>query len=539
MNKTHRLGYAKYVGPGIGPGSLPSRVATLSARPGAATGGRLRRAREAGWLLVRADRTGDLSPSWLRSIGPRRLIYALRTRRAGGDADPSDPLRPARLREAAREYDLVELEAPHDLVPEVLASVPPDRRIVSWRGPAEGTPALTSRLQWLSGVEAAAYQLIVDSRCVEDGLAPLEVLHAAGRRDVVAFADGEAGVWSRALSAMLGAPLVFGALDDEPGSVEPTVARLVEDFGLPDPGPVRMLFGVVGNPVAHSLSPRLHNASYRAMGIPALFLPFRVDSFEPFWRELVASDALDRLGFPLRGLTVSSPNKEASVAAASAVSPASRRAGSANLLHRRHGHWVADTTDPAGVLETLSRRGIAVAGRRAAVVGCGGSGRAIASALSRAGATVVLSNRGRPRGERASRRLGLPLVELSAFSAADYDLIVNATSVGRDGEGPPFACDRLAPGAVVVDLVYAPTSTPLAAAVVARGARLVEGHEVLLVQASRQFAKMTGKVMPVDLVAGLAGLPSAAPVPPGRATPRLPVPAGEPIPTVIRPMTFK
>ena len=70
---------------------------------------------------------------------------------------------------------------------------------------------------------------------------------------------------------------------------EPSITRLVEDFGLPDPGPIAMTFGIAGDPVAHSLSPRLHNACYPAMGIPAVFLPFEVDSFDEFWGELAAA----------------------------------------------------------------------------------------------------------------------------------------------------------------------------------------------------------------------------------------------------------
>ena len=139
-------------------------------------------------------------------------------------------------------------------------------------------------------------------------------------------------------------------------------------------------------------------------------------------------------------------------------------------------------------------------------MGCGGSGRAIAAAISEAGADVVLSNRGRRRGELASQRLGLPLIDLSAFSAANFDLIVNATSVGRASAELPFACDRLAAGTVVIDLVYASRATPLAIAAAARGARVISGHEVLLVQAMRQFEKMTGRVIPAHVMAGQIAL---------------------------------
>jgi 3-dehydroquinate dehydratase/shikimate dehydrogenase len=433
------------------------------------------------------------------------LIFAMRTREHGGCAESADPSRADRLGDAAVAHDLVELEAPHDLTPEVLAKVPPDRRLICWRGPAEGHEALERRLRWLTGIEAPIYLLEVASQRFGDGLAPLELLHTAGRSDVVALADGEVGLWSRVLSPLLGAPLVFGRLDEEDKSAEPTVARLVEDFGLPDPGQVQMTFGIVGHPVAHSLSPRLHNASYRAMGLSALFLPLPVKDFGPFWDEMVLGRALDRLGLPLRGLTVSSPHKEEALASASAAKSSAHHAGSANLVYLRRGHWVADTTDPTGVLSTLTRRGIPLAGRRAAVIGCGGSGRAIAWALARAGANVVLSNRSRARGELASHRLGLPLVELSRFSPAEFDVLINATPVGRDSADLPFSCNELSADAVVVDLVYSKRPTPLAVAATARGARVIDGHEVLLIQTTRQFEKMTGTAIRVELMAGHLG----------------------------------
>ncbi len=273
----------------------------------------------------------------------------------------------------------------------------PPCRLITWRGPAQSSLALTARLQRLTSVEAETYQLIVAGGRVTDGIAPLETLLAAGRSDVTAYVEGFDGLWGRVLSPLFGSPFVFGGLDDEALAGEPSVARLFDDFGLPEPGPVQMIFGIAGSPVSHSLSPRLHNACYRSTGVAALYVPFPVEAFDPFWNELIVSGALERLGLPLRGLTVSAPNKEMALAAISAVTPAARRAGSANLVYRRAGHWVADTTDPASVIETLARRGIAVAGRRAAVVGCGGSGRAIASALSGGSKRSALQPRPPPR----------------------------------------------------------------------------------------------------------------------------------------------
>jgi 3-dehydroquinate dehydratase/shikimate dehydrogenase len=128
----------------------------------------------------------------------------------------------------------------------------------------------------------------------------------------------------------------------------------------------------------------LHNAAYRALGYPGLFLPFLVDAFEEFWREVVQSRALEQLGLRMQGFTVASPNKEAAVTILKTLGRTSRDAASANLVYRRGSDWAATTTDPTGVLANLDRR--TLPGRRVAVIGCVGSGRAIASALSRGGA---------------------------------------------------------------------------------------------------------------------------------------------------------
>jgi 3-dehydroquinate dehydratase/shikimate dehydrogenase len=403
-------------------------------------------------------------------------------------------------------FDLVELDADLDLSDEILEAVPPRRRLVCWRGPAVDSVALEEVFRRLQATEARYYRIVVEGRTVRDGLAPLEFLQKANRRDVVAYADGEAGLWSRILAPLLGAPLVFGSFGARTGrGDDPDVRRLVEDYGFPEVAPVSTAYGIVGDRVARSLSPRLHNASYRSIGIPAIFLPFPVESFEGFWAEMVASRALERFGLTLRGLTVASPHKASAATLAGRRSAVVEQAGAANLLYQRWGNWVAESSDPPSVLRSLARLGRSCAGN-AAVIGCGGSGRSIAYALRRAGATVVLSNRDRARGDWAARRMGMPLVPLSEFSAEGFDLIVNATPVGRNGEGSPFDVARLGTGAAVVDLVYADGTTPLVAAARERGATVIEGREVLMIQAMRQFARMTGRVMPERLVSGMLGL---------------------------------
>jgi 3-dehydroquinate dehydratase/shikimate dehydrogenase len=281
---------------------------------------------------------------------------------------------------------------------------------------------------------------------------------------------------------------------------------LIEDYNLPQLTPLREIYGIVGDPVQHSLSPRLHNAAYRALGYPALFVPFPVESFHDFWSRVVENGALESLGISMRGFTVASPHKETALNEATASSPMAQRAGSTNVFVRKNGAWKADTTDPEGVIEGLSRRGIELSGKKVAVVGCGGSGRVIAVALDQAGAVVTLVNRGVERGLRAHRLLGLPFVPLSEFTVDGYSLIVNATPVGRNTNDLPFKLKGLSQDAVVVDLVYGSQTTPLIAAAQAQGRTTIDGREVLYLQARRQFHLMTGREMPADLGLKILGM---------------------------------
>jgi 3-dehydroquinate dehydratase / shikimate dehydrogenase len=176
-----------------------------------------------------------------------------------------------------------------------------------------------------------------------------------------------------------------------------------------------------------------------------------------------------------------------------------RQAESANILVRNNGSWNADTTDPDVVYMASRYRNVQVTQRRAAVIGCGGAGRAIAAALLRSGANVTLINRGVERGHYAAGVLGLPYVPLIDFNAAGYDIVVNATPVGRDSDEVPFRIENLSDAAAVIDLVYGSRPTPLVTETLARDQIAIDGHDVLVTQVLRQFQLMTGQEMPVTV----------------------------------------
>lgn len=453
------------------------------------------------WLEVRSDLVGDLDPDWLRDHFKGRLLYALRSQAEGGQYSDSAPERHDRLYKAAAHYDRVELEVSRDLSPTLLARVVPEKRCVSWHGAAHDLPELETRFEQLSSVPAAVYKLITTAAKMSDEFTPLSLLKALGRLDTIAYASGPLGFWSRLAALQLGAPAVFGLVaQGNAPPTEPTVHKLIDDYGLPGLNPVSEIFAIIGSPIFHSLSPRLHNAAYRAMGYPALFLPLQVESFDEFWRDVVCSRVLDSLGFPINGMTVASPHKEAALLTAKMISPMARQAESANILVRHNGWWKADTTDPEVIYMAGRERSVEVRHKRAAVIGCGGAGRAIAAALVQSGAGVTLINRGSERGLHASELLGLPYLPLPDFNAGGYDIVVNATPVGRDSDDVPFNLETLNDEVVVIDLVYGTRPTPLIGSTLAREQIAIDGRDVLLTQVLHQFRMMTGKEMPATLV---------------------------------------
>jgi 3-dehydroquinate dehydratase/shikimate dehydrogenase len=445
------------------------------------------------WLEVRADRVGDIHPEWLRNHFKGRLLYSFRT--YDGDAALN---RRERLKTAIRFYDRIELEAETDACEELLTLVPAEKRLLSWYGKIRDLPDLNDRFAQLSSVPAAAYKIVTTANTIAEEFLPLSLLKSLNRTDTIAFSNGPLGFWNRIVALHLGAPAIFGVASG--GSVvdmEPAIAKLVADYGLPEVSRAKELFAIIGNPIFHSLSPRLHNASYRATNLSALFVPLRVDSFAEFWREFVVSRKLDAFGMPINGMTVASPHKEEAVLTAKTVSGMVRQTEAANILVRNNGWWAADTTDPDVVYTANRDRSVSVKEKRAAVIGCGGAGRAIAAALVQSGAGVTLINRGAERGEHAAALLGLPYIPLRDFDAEGYDIVVNATPVGRDTDEVPFELEGLSDDAVVIDLVYGSRPTSLIGTTRARRQLAIDGRDVLVTQVSHQFRLMTGKEMPI------------------------------------------
>lgn len=431
----------------------------------------------------------------LRAAFARPLIFALTPPRLGGPRPTGDAARRLLLA-AAAECELVELEE-QDADPVVLAAIPPERRILATVGTDPAPDRLRAAFDRIARIPARYYRVGVAVDDAVEERSALELLAALDRRDTVSHAWTTAGSWSQLLAPHLGAPLVYAALDDEAaGGGLWSVSRLVRDYGF-DPSAPRpsRLFGIVGGAVGASLSPRLHNTGYRHAGIDALYLPFSVGSFAAFWRQIATDGFLRSVGMPLCGATVVAPHKDAASELADERDTLVASGAGTNVIRRDGASWFATTTDRIGVLAPLRRRGLRLAGARLAVVGCGGTGRALALALDAAGADVTVVNRTPARGEAFAAAAGLPFLPLARFRAADFAIVVHATPVGKSSSEALFPVDDMAPDATVVDMVYAAKTTCLIDAARGRGLDFVDGYEVLREQTRAAFLEMTSHAL--------------------------------------------
>jgi shikimate dehydrogenase len=252
-----------------------------------------------------------------------------------------------------------------------------------------------------------------------------------------------------------------------------------------------ILCGVLGFPVAHSRSPVMMNAAFAELGMDWRYVALPISP--SLFAETVR--ALPQSGY--RGANVTIPHKLTAHDLADALTPAAEAIGAVNtLVFDDDGRILGDNTDAGGFLDAL---GTDAAGRRALVLGAGGAGRAVAWALREAGADVGVWNRTPERALALAAELGVRAVE----QGEPADILVNATSVGLQAEDPTEELP-LAPAELVVDLVYGTAPTALQRWAESRGARVVDGLEMLVRQGARSFRLWTSRAAPLDVMRAAA-----------------------------------
>ncbi|AOY58753.1 shikimate dehydrogenase [Desulfococcus multivorans] len=253
------------------------------------------------------------------------------------------------------------------------------------------------------------------------------------------------------------------------------------------------LYGIFGHPVAHSLSPAMHNRAFAAMGYNGVYLAFDVADIG------AAVDGGRALG--LGGWSITIPHKVAVMPLLDEVDPVARNIGAVNTVVNQGGRLMGYNSDGLGAVAALTEKCV-VEGRSVAVIGAGGAARAIAFCLKAAGARITIVNRSIDRGEALARDLDVPFLPLAEFSKPVYHVLVNTTAVGMTPltDAVPVDERMLVPEMTVMDIVYNPLKTRLLKTAARRGCTVVDGVAMFVYQGAFQFECWTGMKAPVALM---------------------------------------
>jgi 3-dehydroquinate dehydratase/shikimate dehydrogenase len=458
----------------------------------------------AGLIEVRLDFVAK-APDFKRLLDDRPcpLIATFRRPLDGGRWPGGERDRQMLLRQAVvAGFDYVDLETD---IADTIRRFGPTRRIVSYHNLQETPTDLNDIYTRMCGQDPDIIKIAVTAQQPSDNLRVLRLMKNAPK-PTIAHCMGDVGTCSRLLSLRYGAPFTYGAFNKErtiaPGILSFHDLKRVYYADMIDAD--TKVFGIVGDPVGHSLSPRLHNRAFRKLGINAMYVPFRVPRGE------LATFIEAFAEVPVQGYSVTIPHKEAAMRMAEHKDPAVEAIGAANTLVVAAQGFSAFNTDAEAAIESLrDNLPFSVDGTRAPVssrsvliLGAGGVARAIAYALRQEGAQVSITNRTAERAERLAEELNCKHVDWIARNTVLCDTLINCTSVGMypNLDESPIHSSFLKPGLMVFDTVYTPETTLLVREARERGCVVLTGVDMFTRQAGLQFRLFTNRPAPLELM---------------------------------------
>jgi 3-dehydroquinate dehydratase / shikimate dehydrogenase len=444
---------------------------------------------------LRLDTVKD--PSAAAALAGRRkpVIVTCRSRAQGGHFQGSEDERRAILGEAfALGAEFVDLEWQSGCAD--LIEKTGGRRVVLSHHDFNGVPSdLQNIAQAMLASGAEVVKIAVMASRLGDNIT-LRSIAKKTRVPMAVIAMGEAGVPSRVLATWMGSCWTYAGNNVAPGQVD--AARMIEEFRFRHIGARTEVFGVLGKPVSHSVSPAIHNAAFRATHRDAVYLPLAAADFDDF---ITFADAAG-----LRGVSVTAPFKVDAFERADECDPVSRRIQSVNTLRREGLRWLGCNTDVTGFLRPLESS-MQLRNARATILGGGGAARSVSVALASAGMRVTMCAR-RPEQAQAVAALTGAAIASWPPDPASWDLLVNATPVGTApnvNDSPLPSGYPFPHGKLVYDLVYNPPQTQFLTDAERAGCRTVGGLDMLVAQAQAQFEWWTGQ-RPADRVMREAAL---------------------------------
>src|SRR5438552_8292434 len=351
----------------------------------------------------------------------------------------------------------------------------------------------------MSATPARIIKIAVQANDAMDCIPIFHLLERAQRddREMIAIAMGPAGIMSRVLGPSRGSFLTYGSLEDEsataPGQL--TAREMREVYRIDRIDRETEIFGIIGNPVSHSLSPHIHNAAFEAAKFNAVYIPFEVGDANDFMRRMVQPRSRE-MDWNLRGLSVTAPHKLTVMERLDWIEPSAKEMRAVNTIVLRDDELHGYNTDAIGFISPLRGRFGSLKHARCAIIGAGGAARAALWALNSEGAQVTLFARDPALAEFFARQFSAECKLNADASFNGFDVVINATPLGACGEREnetPVTTEKLRGVRLAYDLVYNPLETRFLREARAAGCETVNGLEMLIAQAVEQFKLWWGR----------------------------------------------
>jgi len=355
----------------------------------------------------------------------------------------------------------------------------------------EATPPLDTVVNRIMRVPADAFKIVTTARKPSDNVRVLAAARAFPKQKMIVLAMGELGFPTRVLSPVFGGVYSYAAPIYAEGTAAGQVCAgsLRHLYRVDRLGKTAKVYGVIADPIRHSISAAVHNRAFQARRIDAVYLPFLVSP--PLLRDFFL--LAERL--PLAGFSVTIPHKQKIVRYLDVVDPLARRIGAVNTVWRKAGKWRGANTDVAGITGPLARL-LRLKKSSVLIVGNGGAARGAAFALSDAGAKIALVGRNPDRVRALAKICGAEALAREQLETRRFDAVVHATPLGMFPHVNECFFNGTIPADVVFDMVYNPMETTLLRKAREQGKQTVPGLEMFIEQAVRQFEIWTGEAAP-------------------------------------------
>ena len=450
------------------------------------------------WLRNDTERSSFLH--WLKRNKPRGATFlaTCRRREGGGKLRAGVQAELYWLKEARQagcSWCDLEIETVRELqgrsLPEgqSLRDLELPRRILLSLHDFAGTPSSKRSFGPVEHSEADAVKIAAYSETVVDSLSLLRLARNPRLFQLVAVPMGEVGLPARILALREGSALAYAPIGKATAPGQVSLYALKHLYRAHELTRRTRVYGVIGDPVGHSLSPLLHNTGFIARGIDAVYLPFLVKDLRDFLKAVPE--------FGMRGFSVTIPHKQSILKYLREIDPLAAEIGAVNtVVVRRNGSLFGCNTDYLGILRALEKK-LELSGSRVLIFGAGGVARAAAFALAKAGAQVGICARREKLARELARAVGGEAVPRRALKSETIDAILNATPIGmhpHDGISPlsPHELNCR----VVMDLINRPQRTQLLKLAARKGIATISGVEMFVPQGVAQWELWTGQHAP-------------------------------------------